>query len=165
TRIITTPRKTRAPLTAQLSRDMNGNAVDDIWFSVLNRYINHETSNESTKKVLESLFYENKAVNLSEEAIEAYYPQKKETNVSRIDKYYRCLYQHFLQYNLKLEERRTYTLDAPDMGQLFHEAVKVITEWVKKENRHFADVTKSDAKTYAKKSITYLGPEIGRAHV
>src|SRR5699024_660528 len=64
------------------------------------------------------------------------------------------------QYNLKLEERRTYTLDAPDMGQLFHEALKVITEWVKKENRHFADVTKSDAKTYAKKSIKYLGPDL-----
>src|SRR5699024_3079171 len=31
TRFITTPRKTRAPLTAQLSRYMNGYAVDDIW--------------------------------------------------------------------------------------------------------------------------------------
>src|SRR5699024_5228568 len=65
TRFITTTRKTRAPLTAQLSRYMNGYAVDDIWFSVLNWYINHETFNESTKKVLESLFYENKPVNLS----------------------------------------------------------------------------------------------------
>src|SRR5690625_5766825 len=50
TRFITTPRKTRAPLTAQLSRYMNGYAVDDIWFSVLNWYINHETSNESTDR-------------------------------------------------------------------------------------------------------------------
>src|SRR5690625_1211476 len=116
TRFITTPRKTRAPLTAQLSRYMNGYAVDDIWFSVLNWYINHETSNESTKKVLESLFYENKPVNLSEEATKAFYPQKIETSVSRLETYYRCSYQHFLQYNLKLEERRTYTLDAPDMG-------------------------------------------------
>src|SRR5690625_5972588 len=78
--------------------------------------------------------------------------------MSILETYYRYSYQHFLQYNLKLEERRTYTLDAPDMGQLFHEALKVITEWVKKENRHFADVTKSDAKTYAKKSIKHLGP-------
>src|SRR5690625_6823066 len=80
------------------------------------------------KKVLESLFYENKPVNLSEEATKAFYPQKIETSVSRLETYYRCSYQHFLQYNLKLEERRTYTLDAPDMGQLFHEALKVITE-------------------------------------
>src|SRR5699024_3632811 len=91
---------------------------------------------------------------LSEEATKAFYPQKIETSVSRLETYYRCSYQHFLQYNLKLEERRTYTLDAPDMGQLFHEALKVITEWVKKESRHFADVVKSDAK----KSIKYLGP-------
>src|SRR5699024_5326681 len=51
-RFITTQRKRRATLTGQLSRYMNGNAVDDIWFSVLNWYINQETSNESTKKVL-----------------------------------------------------------------------------------------------------------------
>src|SRR5699024_11280823 len=90
TRFITTSRKTRSPLIAQLSRYMNGYAVDDIWFSVLNWYINHETFNESTKKVLESLFYENKPVNLSEEATKAFYPQKIETSVSRLETYYRC---------------------------------------------------------------------------
>src|SRR5699024_12792299 len=111
--------------------------------------------NESIKKFLDNLCYENKPVNLAEEETKEFNQQKIETSVSRLETYYRCSYQHFLQYNLKLEERRTYTLDAPDMGQLFHEALKVITEWVKKENRHFADVTKSDAKTYAKKSIKY----------
>src|SRR5699024_6126619 len=128
TRLITIPRKTRAPLTAQLSRYMNGYVVDDICFYVLNWYINHETSNKSTKKGLESLFYENKPVNLSEEATKAFYPQKIETSVSRLETYYRCSYQHFLQYNLQLEDRRTYTLDAPQVGQLFHEALKLITE-------------------------------------
>src|SRR5699024_12476775 len=102
----------------------------DIWFSVLNWYINHETSNESTKKVLESLFYENKPVNLSEEATKAFYQQKIETSVSRIETYYRCSYQHFLQYNLKLEERRKYTLNAIDMFQLFHKTLKDITNRV-----------------------------------
>src|SRR5690625_7298235 len=83
TRFITTPRTTRAPLTAQLSRYMNGYAVDDIWFCVINWYINHETSHESTKKVIERLFYEKKTVNLSEEATKAFYPQKIETSESR----------------------------------------------------------------------------------
>ncbi len=158
TRFITTPTKTRAPLTAQLSRYMRGYAVEDIWLSVLNWYIKNEGNNDSTKKVLNSLFYQNIPINLSKETTEAFYPQKIETSVSRLETYYRCSYQHFLQYNLKLEERRTYTLDAPDMGQLFHEALKVITEWVKKENKHFADVTKADAKNYAKKSIVHLSP-------
>lgn len=157
-RFITTQTKTRAPLTAQLSRYMRGYSVDEIWFSVLNWYINKESQNDSTKKVLNSLFYQNKPINLSKETTEAFYPQKIETSVSRLETYHRCSYQHFLQYNLKLEERRTYTLDAPDMGQLFHEALKIITEWVKKEDKHFADVTKNDAYAYAKKSIKHLSP-------
>src|SRR5690625_7321023 len=50
TRFITTPRKTRAPLTAQLSRYMNGYAVDDIWFSVLNWYINRSEERRGGKE-------------------------------------------------------------------------------------------------------------------
>lgn len=158
TRFITTQRKTRAPLTAQLARKLRGYPVDEIWLSVLNWYIKHENQNQSTKLVLESLFYENKPTKLSQPTTTAFYPQKIETSVSRLETYYRCSYQHYLQYNLKLEERRTYTLDAPDMGQLFHEALKVIAEWVKQENKHFADVSKDDAKKYARKSINHLSP-------
>src|SRR5699024_1925690 len=155
---ITTQRKTRAPLTAQLARKLRGYPVDEIWLAVLNWYIKHENQSQSTKLVLESLFYENKPTNLSQPTTKAFYPQKIETSVSRLETYYRCSYQHYLQYNLKLEERRTYTLDAPDMGQLFHEALKVIAEWVNQENKHFADVSKDDAKKYARKSINHLSP-------
>lgn len=157
-RFITTPTKTRAPLTAQLARKMRGYPIDNIWLTVLDWYIKNETKRDSTNIVLESLFYENKPTHLSKQTTESFYPQKIETSVSRLETYYRCSYQHFLQYNLKLEERRTYTLDAPDMGQLFHEALKIIAEWVKEENKHFADVTKKDAVSYAKKSIEHLSP-------
>src|SRR5699024_12068804 len=122
--------------------------------------IKNYTINKKKKKFINILNNENKQENLTKEERKAFYPKKIETSVSRLDTYYRCSYQHFLQYKLKLEERRTYTLDAPDMGQLFHEALKVITDWVKTETRHIADVTKSDAKTYATKSSKHLGRDL-----
>src|SRR5699024_4704573 len=57
-----------------------------------------------------------------------------------------------------LEERRTYKLDAPDIGQLFHEALKTITQWIKKEGRSFADLTQKESTHYAHKSVTHLAP-------
>src|SRR5699024_1488983 len=63
-------------------------------------------------------------------------------------------------YGLKLEERRTYKLDAPDIGQLFHEALKTITQWIQKEGRDFAALSKHDSEQYAKKSISHLAPAL-----
>ena len=80
------------------------------------------------------------------------------TSVSRLEMYYRCSYQHFAQYGLGLKERRTYKLDAPDIGQLFHEALKTITDWINKEGRDFSDVTEKEANQYAQKAITHLAP-------
>src|SRR5699024_1251194 len=53
---------------------------------------------------------------------------------------------------------RTYKLDAPDIGQLFHEALKTIMEWIQQEKKDFASMTKVDSATYAKHSMDYLGP-------
>src|SRR5699024_3920568 len=58
---------------------------------------------------------------------------------------------------LKLRERRTYSLEAPDIGQLFHEALKTITEQLQQEGKDFKDVTESDSKKYAALSLKQLG--------
>src|SRR5690606_32833870 len=109
---------------------------------------------------LQSLFYENKTVSLSEKTVKELYPKQVKTSVSRLELLNQCSYRHFLQYSLKLEERRTYKLDAPDIGQLFHEALKTITEWVQTEKGSFADLTKEDSEQYAKKSISHLSPAL-----
>src|SRR5699024_1511642 len=131
-RFITSPEKTRAALTAQFARYLRGYPVKDVWWHVLNWYIKHEAPQSLAHNVLQSLFYENKPENLTKETVEQLYPKQIKASVSRLEMYYRCSYQHYLQYSLGLEERRTYKLEAPDIGQLFHEALKTITEWIQK---------------------------------
>ena len=159
-RFITTPVKTRAALTAQLSRYMRGYHLEDIWWNVLAWYMRHETKQDATYRVLQSLFYENKPTSLTKETVEKLYPQKVKASVSRLEMLHRCSYQHFLQYSLQLEERRTYKLDAPDIGQLFHEALKIITQWVQEEKKDFAELSKEDSDQYAQKSISHLAPAL-----
>lgn len=157
-RFVATPVKTRGALTAQLARRLRGYPIDSIWDYVLNWYIEQPDNKATNQMVLKGLFYQNKPKNLSEETVEQLYSKEIKASVSRLETYHRCSYQHFVRYNLGLEERQTYKLDAPDIGQLFHEALKQITEWIQKEGRNFADIYDKEAKNYANRAIGHLGP-------
>ncbi|GGB39537.1 ATP-dependent helicase/deoxyribonuclease subunit B [Lentibacillus populi] len=157
-RFITTPIKTRSALTAQLARHRKGYPVQPIWWHVLNWYIKTSEKYGTTYTILQSLYYQNKPVNLSKRTTEKLYPKQVKASVSRMEMYYRCSYQHFAKYSLGLDERKTYQLDAPDIGQLFHEALKKITEWIQAEGKDFAQLSKIDTATYAQKAVTKLAP-------
>ncbi|MBM7571489.1 helicase-exonuclease AddAB subunit AddB [Aquibacillus albus] len=155
-RFVTTPIKTRSALTAQLARNLRGYPIHDIWWNVLNWYITHRTKNGTTNRILQSLFYKNTSTNLSEETVNEIYPKQIKASVSRLEMYHRCSYQHFVRYSLGLENRRLYKLDAPDIGQLFHEALKKITEWVQQEGKDFSEIYHDDSKAYAQRAIQSL---------
>src|SRR5690625_4522695 len=155
-RFITSAAKTRAALTSQLARFLRGYHMEQVWWNVLDWYMKNESHHSTTYRVLQSLFYENKPTNLSKATVEKLYPKQLKASVSRMEMLYRCSYQHFVQYSLGLEERRTYSLEAPDIGQLFHEALKTITKWIQKEGKDFASLTKEDSKKYAHQSMNHL---------
>jgi len=157
-RFITTPLKTRAALTTQLARNRKGYPIQSVWWHVLNWYIKNHGKYSTTYMILQSLYYQNQPINLSKETARKLYPKQVKASVSRLETYYRCSYQHFVKYSLGLEERRTYKLDAPDIGQLFHEALKTITEWIQVEDRNFAELTKEDSSSYAQRAMVQLAP-------
>ncbi|MFD1017792.1 helicase-exonuclease AddAB subunit AddB [Thalassobacillus hwangdonensis] len=157
-RFITTETKTRSALTSQLARFLKGYQMESVWWSVLNWYLEHDEKGGLTDRVLQSLFYKNQPVDLSEETTRHLYPDKMKASVSRLEMYHRCSYQHFARYSLQLEERRTYKLDAPDIGQLFHEALKKITEWIRQDGRDFSQLNKMESTTYANRAVQDLAP-------
>lgn len=157
-RFVTTPNKTRGALTAQLARKLRGYPIDDIWDYVLNWFIEKSDQQSINQRVLKSLFYQNKPTDLAEDTIDQLYQKEIKASVSRLEMYHRCSYQHFAKYSLGLQERPTYKLDAPDIGQLFHEALKQITEWVQKEGIGFADIYDQEAKKYAQRAVGELAP-------
>ncbi|WP_249870146.1 helicase-exonuclease AddAB subunit AddB [Oceanobacillus saliphilus] len=157
-RFITTPVKTRSALTAQLARIRKGYPVRAVWWEVYNWYVENQPKYSTTYTILQSLYYENRPINLATKTVEQLYPQQVKASVSRLESYYKCSYQHFAKYSLKLNERQTYKLDAPDIGQLFHEALKTITEWIQVEGKDFAQLSKKDASNYAQKAVHTLAP-------
>ncbi|WP_152654874.1 helicase-exonuclease AddAB subunit AddB [Oceanobacillus sp. CFH 90083] len=158
TRFITTGTKTRAALTTQFAKLQRGYEIDDAWFAVYNWYVKNQSQSSMTYRILQGLYYKNQPEQLQKETAEALYPKQIKASVSRLESYYRCSYQHFARYSLKLQERETYKLDAPDIGQLFHEALRLITEWVQDEKADFKQLTKESSAKYAHRAIQKLSP-------
>lgn len=156
-RFVTTQLMTRSTLATQLARYERGYDIDEIWLDIYNWYVDNESKFSTTYNILQSLNYTNKPTSLKKETVEELYSKKLRTSVSRLEMYQRCSYQHFLRYGLNLDERERYTFKAPDMGQLFHEALRQITEWVIEERTDFKDVTKDDSKKYANRAVKKLG--------
>lgn len=158
TRFITNPAKTRSALTSQFSRYLKGYVMQPVWWDVLHWYMENEPAHGLTNRVLQSLFYKNKPVDLAKETTKQLFEKTVKTSVSRLETYHRCSYQYFAQHSLQLDERRTYKLDAPDIGQLFHEALKQITEWVQSEGRDFAQLNRMETDQYAAQATQQLAP-------
>ncbi|MCD8509061.1 MAG: PD-(D/E)XK nuclease family protein [Bacillus sp. (in: Bacteria)] len=114
------------------------------------------------KQVLHSLFYENTAKPLSKELSQTLYGTELQTSVSRMEQYQSCPFAQYANYGLSLRDRETYKLEAPDIGTLFHAALKEMAEHLRKAGKDFSQLTKAECETLAKTIVAELAPKIQR---
>ena len=67
---------------------------------------------------------------LSTETSKQLYGEDIVTSVSRMEMFNGCAFSHFAAHGLKLRERQIYRLDAPDIGEMFHGALKMISDYL-----------------------------------
>src|SRR6476620_11269419 len=97
-------------------------------------------------KILSSLFYSNKTMYLSKEVAEELYGETIQASVSRMELYNGCSFSHFAQHGLKLRERQVFRLEAPDIGELFHAALKHISDIVNEQKLTWAQLTRQQCE-------------------
>ncbi|TFB22063.1 helicase-exonuclease AddAB subunit AddB [Filobacillus milosensis] len=157
-RFINNQEKSRAILTAELSKYLRGYPMADVYWDTLHWYVKHEVQGGKTQRVLQSLFYRPEPDNLQSETVSQLYDQTIRSSVSRLETYHQCSYRYFAQYTLGLNERNTFQLAAPDIGQLFHESLRHITEWVYEEGKAFFELTEEEIQKYARRAVEQLAP-------
>lgn len=100
----------------------------------------------------------NRTERLQPEVTAGLYGESFITSVSRIESYYSCPFQHFANFGLKLDERSEYTLEAPDMGDLFHAALKWVSDEVKRIGKTWAELSKEECWAIARQAVEELTP-------
>ncbi len=145
-------------LTAQLQMYKQGYKIAPIWWDVYNIFI--KSKNKLALQVLASLNYHNDTTRLTEETATELFGDKIHASVSRMEKFFSCEFQHFAQYGLKLEERKTYQLQAVDMGEIFHGAMEWISAQLKERGIDWGALSENDCLTLANQAMTYLAPKL-----
>ncbi|MDQ0198132.1 helicase-exonuclease AddAB subunit AddB [Neobacillus ginsengisoli] len=152
-------RVTISYLTAQLQLNQRNYPISNLWWDVYNYYLGSQWR-EQAKKVLSSLFYTNKAVKLSREVSDELYGELIQASVSRMELYNGCAFSHFAGHGLKLRERQIFRLEAPDIGELFHAALKQISDMVNEQNITWAGLTKKQCEELSREAVKTLAPKL-----
>lgn len=72
-------------------------------------------------------------------------------SVTRMEQYARCAFAHFLKYGLCLEERKEYRLQAPDIGNLYHDGLRRFGEELLSMGKKWQEVSEQERDSLAQR--------------
>lgn len=150
---ISHPRATLPYLTSQLRQG----ELRAEWRAVLAYYREDPFWSSVIQRILEPI-KPNVADALRDEIAEPLYGTPISSSVSRVETYFGCPFAHYVAYGLRLEERSQYKLAAPAMGDLFHAAIKWISDEVSRLNVSWSSLTKKQCQQLAKDAMDQLSP-------
>ncbi|MEC1589952.1 helicase-exonuclease AddAB subunit AddB [Bacillus sonorensis] len=134
-------------------------AISDVWWSTYN-FLMDEPDRRFSQNVLSSLFFRNKVHTLNQRVSRELYGEHIQGSVSRMEMYKACPFSHFASHGLKLKERQFFKLEAPDIGQLFHSALKLISDRLHELKLDWRDLTKEQCDALSSDAVERLAPKL-----
>ncbi|MFC4409522.1 helicase-exonuclease AddAB subunit AddB [Chungangia koreensis] len=118
---------------------------DPYWSSVVERVIFPLRDQRATEKLYPELTKE-------------LYGESFTSSVSRVESYYSCPFQHFASYGLQLQERPHYELEAPAIGDLFHAALKWVSDETLQSGKSWSQLSKEECWSLARNAVDQIAP-------
>ncbi|MEF9991735.1 MAG: helicase-exonuclease AddAB subunit AddB [Romboutsia sp.] len=107
--------------------------INDIWLDVYRYYTQDEEYKYIVNKVIGGLNYTNQVAKVDEEKIKSLYNNNL-LSVSRLEKYAQCPFAYFIQYGMKVKERKEYSFTAPDLGTFIHNILDQFSKELSKDS-------------------------------
>lgn len=152
------PRTSLAYLMTYLRQQEYSNELAPEWKAVRTFYETDPYWKSILQVIMKPLLKHNVAEKLSKETTEELYGTELTSSVSRVEKFFRCPFSHFTTYGLRLEERAEYRLENFAMGDLFHEALRWITEETNRQNIQWNRLTPKECAALAKMAVEKIVP-------
>ncbi len=112
------------------------------WLAVLAYYERDVYWSSVLGRIRRPLDVGNKTDKLTIDLTKGLYGESFVSSVSRIESYYSCPFQHYASFGLGLQDRSEYTLEAPAIGDLFHAALKWISDETMRLGKSWAELSK-----------------------
>ncbi|MBU7005382.1 helicase-exonuclease AddAB subunit AddB [Phosphitispora fastidiosa] len=151
------PGRALSYLAGRLRDARTGRPVHGIWWELYNRFILRDGSGKAGQ-VMNAVFGDNTEKNLSRSTSSMLYGKNIKASVSRIERFVSCPFAHFSSYGLKLKERNTFRLEAPDMGELFHAALKGFAQAVERKGDDWGNLSREECLRLSEQTVDELIP-------
>ena len=119
----------------------NGEELDPIWKETLNWFL--KTMPQQIKPLQEGLLFDNRMQRLEGDLADRIYRKEGYEELvlspSRLERFGRCPFSHFLQYGLRPEERRVFELAGREAGDVYHECLMKLSRWLTLPNVAVSD--------------------------
>ena len=150
---IITANNTFDNLIEKLNSYQDGEEIEDIWFDVLKYYENNPLWKGRLLKSLEGIKYTNVPEKIKPEFIKKLYGETLHTTISRLEKYRSCPFSFYLEYGLKLKEKKSLKLQPIDTGSFMHEVIDEFFEDVADKKISIKELEKEEIEKIVKQII------------
>lgn len=100
------------------------------WYALAKCFLDSkdEQIRANAQAILDAFYHRYQHDPISRVVAEAIYGRNIEGSVTRLEKFARCAYAHFLSYGLHLREREESGFESVDMGNLYHAAIEIYSK-------------------------------------
>lgn len=158
--LLTEPKKTAANLLLQASRCINNGQFSAFWAAVYNESLQQPQIFDAMKVLWRALKETNIVGPLAGSTLEALSGKPLKSSVSRLELFARCPFAHFARYALRLEERKEYRLEAPDVGVFYHAALSKFVAGLLNERESWLNLGDAEIREKMSQIVEDLTPRL-----
>jgi ATP-dependent helicase/nuclease subunit B len=157
---VSCPGQTLSYLVGCLRQWRKGYPLSPLWWDVHYWYVGHDGWRDKSRELLQGLSYQNRENSLSRGIALDLYGRRLQVSVTRVEKFMACPFSQFASHGLKLKKRRVFRLEAPDIGQIFHEALTLFAKYVADNKLDWHKLTEEECFRLAGETVDQLAPKI-----
>ncbi len=116
---------------------------------------------ESARQLLSAAFTRYTESRLELSAAEALYGQMISGSVTRMELFNGCAFAHFLKYGLRLSERKTYEVQAFDLGTLYHSAIERAFRMAEEDGKPLWELDREALTKLSERAVTAVSEDEG----
>lgn len=155
---ISHPRTALSFVAMELRKAEDERDLSPKWRAVLAYYERDPYWSSVIGRIQRPLEVGNRTERLTPAMTEGLYGKSFFSSVSRVESYYSCPFQHYASFGLGLRERAEYTLEAPAIGDLFHAALKWVSDEMLRLGTSWAELTREQCWRLAHDAVEDITP-------
>jgi ATP-dependent helicase/nuclease subunit B len=154
------PSQALSYMTVRMKHWMQGGRMNELWWDAYNWFAEQQEWAPKLHSMVKSLVYTNRETRLSPDSSRLLYGTHLRASVSRMERFVACPFSHFASHGLRLQERRVYRLDAPDIGQLFHAAISEFALQLQQQQVEWGALSEEAIMERSSRIVDVLAPKL-----